>query len=155
MSIERLSGLTLMHLHNDLEIDEYKICHLLIIKNRRRMIQSCVQYYSSVCIGVYSHGCCCSVCCTSEIKIGPGDGGYICPHKHAAPLSLLPLINYSDPPRRILVSASFKFYTDKSTCLKLHDYALYYEFFFVATDLHVITTRAKHTYYCGRNFLHI
>ena len=73
MSIERLSGLTLMHLHNDLEIDEYKICQLLIIKNRRRMFQSCVQYYSSVCIGVYSHGCCCSVCCTSEIKIGPGD----------------------------------------------------------------------------------
>ena len=32
MSIERLAGLALMHLHNDLDIDEDKICQFFISK---------------------------------------------------------------------------------------------------------------------------
>ena len=40
MSIERLAGLALMHLHNDLDIDEDKICKLFISKHHRTMFQS-------------------------------------------------------------------------------------------------------------------
>ena len=41
MSIERLAGLALMHLYNDLDIDEDKTCQLFISKHHRRMFQSC------------------------------------------------------------------------------------------------------------------
>ena len=47
MSIERLAGLALMHLHNDLDIDEDKICQLFISKHHRRMFQSCLLFESA------------------------------------------------------------------------------------------------------------
>ena len=42
MGIERLAGLTLMHLHNDLDIDEDKICQL---------------FKASITVGCFSHAC--------------------------------------------------------------------------------------------------
>ena len=47
MGIERLAGLALMHLHNDLIIDEDKICQLFISKHHRRMFQSCLLFESA------------------------------------------------------------------------------------------------------------
>jgi len=42
MSDERLSGLALMHLHHDLDIDIDEICTIFVTKHRRRMIQGCI-----------------------------------------------------------------------------------------------------------------
>ena len=42
MSQDRLSGLALMHIHHDLNIDPDEICKLFIQKNRRRMFESCI-----------------------------------------------------------------------------------------------------------------
>ena len=47
MGIEGLAGLALMHLHNDLIIDEDKICQLFISKHHRRMFQSCLLFESA------------------------------------------------------------------------------------------------------------
>ena len=47
MSIERLAGLALMHLYNDLDIDEDKICQLFISKHHRRMFLLCLLFESA------------------------------------------------------------------------------------------------------------
>ena len=44
MSDERLSGLALMHLHHDLDIDVDEICTLLVTKQKRRIFQGCILY---------------------------------------------------------------------------------------------------------------
>ena len=44
MSDERLSGLALVHLRHDLDIDVDEICTILVTKNKRRMFQGCILY---------------------------------------------------------------------------------------------------------------
>ena len=44
MSDERLSGLALMHLHHDLDIDVDQICTIFVTKYKRRMFQGCILY---------------------------------------------------------------------------------------------------------------
>lgn len=44
MTTDRLAGLALMHLHNDMNIEVEKICQVFISKNNRRMFQSCILY---------------------------------------------------------------------------------------------------------------
>ena len=44
MSDERLSGLALMHLHHDLDIDVDEICTIFVTKHKRRMFQGCILY---------------------------------------------------------------------------------------------------------------
>ena len=44
MTTERLAGLTLMHLHNDIEIDVDLICQQYISKYNRRMFKSCILF---------------------------------------------------------------------------------------------------------------
>ena len=44
MSDERLSGLALMHLHHDLDIDVDEICTIFVTKYKRRMFQECILY---------------------------------------------------------------------------------------------------------------
>ena len=44
MSDERLSGLALVYLHHDLDIDVDEICTILVTKNKRRMFQGCILY---------------------------------------------------------------------------------------------------------------
>jgi len=45
MSDEWLSGLALMHLHHDLDIDVDKICTAIFVtKHKRRMLQGCILY---------------------------------------------------------------------------------------------------------------
>ena len=39
MSDERLSGLALMYLHHDLDIDFDEVCTIVVTKHKRRMIQ--------------------------------------------------------------------------------------------------------------------
>ena len=46
MTTERLAGLTLMHLHNDIEIDFDLICQQYISKYNRRMFKSCILFES-------------------------------------------------------------------------------------------------------------
>ena len=41
MSDERLSGLALMHLYHDLDIDVDEICTIFVTKHKRRMFQGC------------------------------------------------------------------------------------------------------------------
>ena len=44
MSDERLSGLALMHLHHDLDIDVDEICIIFVTKHKRKMFQGCILY---------------------------------------------------------------------------------------------------------------
>lgn len=44
MTTERLAGLALMHLHNDIEIDVDLICQQYISKLNRRMFKSCILF---------------------------------------------------------------------------------------------------------------
>ena len=44
MSDERLSGLALMHLHRDLDIDVDEICTIFVTKHNRGMFQGCILY---------------------------------------------------------------------------------------------------------------
>jgi len=44
MSDERLSGLALMHLRHDLDIDVDEICAIFVIKHKRRMFQGYILY---------------------------------------------------------------------------------------------------------------
>jgi hypothetical protein len=44
MNTERLAGLTLMHLHDDVDIDIDDICQNYITRHNRRMFQSCILY---------------------------------------------------------------------------------------------------------------
>ena len=43
-SDDRLSGLALMHLHHDLNIDVNEICTNFFIKHKWRMFQGCILY---------------------------------------------------------------------------------------------------------------
>ena len=43
-SDERLSGLFLMQLHHDLDIDVDEICTIFVTKYKRRMFQECILY---------------------------------------------------------------------------------------------------------------
>ena len=44
MSDKRLSGLALMHLHHDLDIDVDEICTIFVTKHKRTMFQGCILY---------------------------------------------------------------------------------------------------------------
>ena len=44
MSSERFSGLALMHLHSDVDIDIDEVCEAFISKHNRKMFQSCILY---------------------------------------------------------------------------------------------------------------
>ena len=44
MSDERLSGLALMYLHHDLDIDVDEICTIFVTKHKRKMFQGCILY---------------------------------------------------------------------------------------------------------------
>lgn len=44
MTEERLSGLALMHIHSEMDINVETICDLFVTKHRRRMFQSCILY---------------------------------------------------------------------------------------------------------------
>ena len=44
MNTERLAGLTLMHLHDDVDINIDDICQNFITRHNRRMFQSCILY---------------------------------------------------------------------------------------------------------------
>ena len=44
MTTERLAGLALLHLHNDVPIDMDEVCQLFVTKNNRRLFQSCILY---------------------------------------------------------------------------------------------------------------
>ena len=44
MTEERLSGLALMHIHSEMNINVETICDLFVTKHRRRMFQSCILY---------------------------------------------------------------------------------------------------------------
>ena len=44
MTTERLAGLALLHLHHDVPIDVDDVCQLFVMKNNRRLLQSCILY---------------------------------------------------------------------------------------------------------------
>ena len=44
MSDERLSGLALIHLRHELDIDVDDICTIFVTKHKRRIIQGCILY---------------------------------------------------------------------------------------------------------------
>ena len=44
MTEERLSGLALMHIHSEMDINVETICDLFVTKHRRRIFQSCILY---------------------------------------------------------------------------------------------------------------